>query len=237
MSVTVGKSSVKPEPQLLTAGFMANLQKKLILSESKLLKLAREFKSKGIKFEDHIQEDLEKLSHCLDEFYTVENLEFEEKKGKKGNLVIVKRDLAYLKDPAKFIERVITERGLEKEKVMVQVGLDSGQGSFKFVVSIFQTDYDPEVTLTAKEGLGSWLTGANRLLVMALAEDLQEMYQNLRTIVTKLKLNEIQCSLACDLKLMNVILGISSHSGKHACPYCEREDDPPSLQAEDLWQS
>ena len=32
----------------------------------------------------------------------------------------------------------------------------------------------------------------------------------------KLKLNDIDCILVCDLKLINAILGISSHSRKHA---------------------
>ena len=31
------------------------------------------------------------------------------------------------------------ERGLERDQVMVRVGLDGGQGSFKVVVSIFET--------------------------------------------------------------------------------------------------
>ena len=37
----------------------------------------------------------------------------------------------------------------------------------------------------------------------------------------KLKLKEINYYLACDLKLINSLLGISSHSGKFACPYCD----------------
>ena len=90
-------------------------------------------------------------------------------------------------------------------------------------MSIFETDYDPEVTFKSKEGPDNRLTGSKRLLVMALAEDMQEIYQNLRIVVTKLNLNDLQCSLACDLKLINAILGISSHSGKYACAYCHGE--------------
>ena len=66
---------------------------------------------------------------------------------------------------------------------------------------------------------------------MALAEDMQEIYQNLQIVVTKLKLNDLQCSLACDLKLINAILGILSHSGKYACAYCDGE---MSLQSGEL---
>ena len=42
----------------------------------------------------------------------------------------------------------------------------------------------------------------------------------MRVIVEKLKLNDLDCCIASDLKLINALLGISSHSGKFSCPYC-----------------
>ena len=39
-------------------------------------------------------------------------------------------------------------------------------------------------------------------------------------VVEKLKLNELNCCIASDLKLINALLGISPHSGKFSCPYC-----------------
>ena len=46
-------------------------------------------------------------------------------------------DLVYVRDPVKFINYVIEERGLDKSKVLVRLGLDGGQGSFKVIASIF----------------------------------------------------------------------------------------------------
>ena len=74
-----------------------------------------------------------------------------------------------------------------------------------------------------KRVAGSKLTGSNKLLVFAMAEDLDENYHNVRIVVEKLRLNEIGCVFASDLKLINCLLGISSHGGKHACPYCDGE--------------
>ena len=48
----------------------------------------------------------------------------------------------------------------------------------------------------------------------------QESYENVRVVVEKLKLNELECCITSDLKLINALLGISSHSGKFSCPYC-----------------
>ena len=88
----------------ITYDFMAQLQKKLVCSEKKLLMIAREFKTKGMKFESHIREDLEQLSHSLDDFYTVETLEFEEKKEKSLEVAKVMLDLVYVNNPTVFID-------------------------------------------------------------------------------------------------------------------------------------
>ena len=43
-----------------------------------------------------------------------------------------------------------------------------------YVVSIFVTDYDPEITFSEKEAPGTMLTGSSRMLMMALlCDDLQ----------------------------------------------------------------
>ena len=174
LSVTVGKPQ-KMEDNFITPEFMASLQKKLNCSQRKLLLLAREFKKQGVKFEEHIREDLEKLSHSLNEFYSVESLEFEVKTGQGKSAKTTKeyKDLVFLKDPEAFFDHIIAERGLDREKVLIRVGLDGGQGSFKVIVSIFETDYDPEITFSEKEGPGNRLTGSSRMLVMALCDDLQ----------------------------------------------------------------
>ena len=136
-------------------------------STRKLLILARGFKKQGVKFKEHIREDLEKLSHSLDEFFTVETLEVEVKSGKGKSAKTTKehKDLVFLKDPQAFFDHIVAERGLDRAKLMVRVELDGGQGSFKVVVSIFETDYDPEITFTEKEGPGSKITGSNRMLI------------------------------------------------------------------------
>ena len=224
LSVTVGKPK-KADVQLITPQFMASLQKRLDCSQRKLLMIARDYKKQGVKFEAHIREDLEKLSKSLDEFYTVESFEFEETvgKGRSARKIKVVKDLVFLKDPAAFVDHIVEERGLERDQVMVRVGLDGGQGSFKVVVSIFETGFDPEISFSKSEGPGSRLTGSQRILVMALAEDLPESYENMRIIVEVLKLNDLQCCIASDLKLINALLGISSHSGKFSCCYCTGE--------------
>ena len=61
------KGARKAQPLNLEVNFLASLP--------------RELMSMRVQFEDHIQDDIEKLRHSLDIFYTVVNMEFSEKKG------------------------------------------------------------------------------------------------------------------------------------------------------------
>ena len=71
------------------------------------------------------------------------------------------------------------------------------------------------------EKKGQKNTGVNRTLILAHGEGWTENHSNLRTIVQLLNLEEVEFALAADLKLLNLFLGLSSHSGAHACIYCE----------------
>ena len=87
--------------------------------------------------------------------------------------------LVYVTNLQEYINFVIVKHTLNKEEVVVPIGIDGGQGSFKVVCTIFERNYDPDVTKTSEEGPSNRLSGANRLLVLAIAENLQERYENL----------------------------------------------------------
>ena len=69
---------------------------------------------------------------------------------------------------------------------------------------------------------GQKFTGVNKMIVLALVRDIPETYENVKLIFKKANLNDIKFKLACNLKILNVILGLSSHEGKHSCMYCDR---------------
>ena len=79
---------------------------------------------------------------------------------------------------------------------------------------------DPK-ELEPGEKKGHMNTGVNRTLILAHGEGWSEQHSNLRTIVQLLNLEEVDFALSADLKLLNLFLGLSSHSGTHACLYCE----------------
>ena len=66
-------------------------------------------------------------------------------------------DLVYVNNTTVFIDHIIKKCVLDEEKVLIRIRLDRGQDSFKVFVSIFETDYDPEVTFSKSEGPGTRL--------------------------------------------------------------------------------
>ena len=64
-------------------------------------------------------------------------------------------------------------------------------------------------------------SGVNRILLLAHGQGWSETHNNIRSIVELMDFDSIEFSLAADLKLLNVLLGLSSHSGTYACLFCE----------------
>ena len=60
-------------------------------------------------------------------------------------------DFTIVKDVKSFIDKVIEVRGLNKDTVKCRVVPDKGQGSLKIVVSVFDSDIDPDISFTYQE--------------------------------------------------------------------------------------
>ena len=127
------------------------------------------------------------LSHALDNFYSVEKVEFLSKKKVKENKTIetVIKDLVYVKDPISLVNHVCTARGLEIDNVIIRVGIDSGQESLKVIMNIFNR----EVNYDSKEAKN---TGVNKVIILAFAKNVCESHTNLQILIEKTKLNDLK---------------------------------------------
>lgn len=75
---------------------------------------------------------------------------------------------------------------------------------------------------STEEGPSFKKGGVKRLHIIALAPSVPEKYEFISLIWTNLlKLNELEATVAADLKTINIIVGIMAHSSSHPCPYCE----------------
>ena len=103
---------------------------------------------------------------------------------------------------------------------MKRVSLDGGDNSIKMIVNVFDKHHDPDVSFTKREKEGNLCSGVKRSILMAYCEDLEENYENCRTILELLRFDELDCVIAADFKLLNVLLGLSGHGSKDTIYLC-----------------
>jgi hypothetical protein len=123
------------------------------------------------------------------------------------------------KDLPSLIERVIEERQLvDDDKLLTRIGLDGGGGFMKVCLSIFNVT-NP---ISADTSLGKKFkdSGVKKCLILAIVPGIQESYSNVKRLWISLMTTR-QFTIATDLKLCNILLGLMSHSCMHPCCWCD----------------
>lgn len=214
----------KPQDQKqITSGTLFNIKRDLDLPESSISTILKHVRKdvgrSGV--ESKSSEKILSRSHSLNNYYTVEKVDFQEtvKIGNKKICQIVSKDFVFVKDPTELVNHICHERSIHVQDALVRVGIDGGQGSLKVIMNIF----DPAVVeeQTHKD------SGVSKVIVLALVKNVQETHHNLKLIFEKAKINDLKCVIASDLKVLNIIIGISAHGGKHTCLYCNGTINAP----------
>ena len=199
-----------------------SLRLKNIRTTKKMLRILREG---NVKVEANVTKILDEIGRELeDEYENVQmvfektEIEMKEHAGKKKKIkkvVQTEMNVTVAKNAKELVEKIAEVRGLDLNSLKSRVVIDSGQGSLKVVVSIFNEDVEQKGSLQK-------LTGSNRLIILAEVEGGQERYANLRLIFDKLQIHLLPgLVMVGDLSVTNVYLGISKHGGKFACYVCE----------------
>ena len=182
------------------------LQVSLELSDNATKKLCSTIRI-GLNRRDSVEQSifqkLNNLKEQLDEFYSVEEVEFVSNQ----NEVIV-RDLVYINNPSGLILHTIRERDINPCVGFERVFLDGG-GFPKIVVNVFEEEKEPENKFRN--------SGVQKVLIIAIVEDIPEKYENLRLVLEKFNLEDVNYYIAFDLKCANVLFSLSSNAGKKAC--------------------
>ena len=205
----------------------------LSLSGRKTQKAKALLKQFGAQTEKHLDKAIFKSNHILDNFFDVYEMEFQCKEvyaneegasagdegasdGKNSRFCIVCTDVP------KFIEFLQEKRGLVDQDVVLQLGIDGG-GDFLKVGLIIKPreDEEDDVVRSPPKKKTHKDSGVKRLFVLFMGQDIPENYFNISQILDILDLETLNFALACDLKLLNIILGLQSHSSKHGCSWCD----------------
>jgi hypothetical protein len=70
-------------------------------------------------------------------------------------------------------------------------------------------------------------TSVKKMFLIAIAPKTTENYENVQKIFKILnlvepKIDDVRLTIASDLKLINIILGLMSHGSLHPCCYCDQ---------------
>lgn len=222
LTVRVGAATPSLSSAPLSSNFIGQIQKKLDLSSRKTELLCKALRDEHVKVEKNTRESLIHKGRELEDFYDLKTVPMEV--AEKTKLTLVEKDVVFLKNLPSFVQHIMEVRRLEPEKTIVRTQIDGGGGSVKVTASIFQPTLLSYDNTDRSNGVtGERYSGVNKLLVLAHVDNIQERYENIRTLVELVKLNQLKTFIAADLKLINVLLGISSHSGKFSCAWCESE--------------
>ena len=174
-----------------------------------------------------LREELSDDPKVLEKYFKTEMLPFEVRNEDSGETETVNKKICYSKDLPGFKEFVKESRNYTNEPDL-KVGIDGGGGSFKVTLNMTekkqQTADDvksPPKKRTAKHIKKRHKdSGVKKLFIIAIVEGILETYDNVKSILKLLGLENIDFVIATDLKLANILLGLSNHASRHRCPYC-----------------
>ena len=170
----------------------------------------------------HVEKQLYKDRHLLDQFFDYDMLLFmeEESKAKKKPERKFRQHAVYTNNINGLIDKVIDHRSLNRADTFIRIGLDGGGGFVKICVSVFDAkSKESRKSSLSKKYLDS---GVKKVQMLAVAPDVPENYLNMKRLWVEAGIHKLQYRfiVATDMKLMNILLGLQNHSCTHPCCWC-----------------
>ena len=219
----------------LPHGAFADLEVQEGLSTRGTQRTARLFRSKGIVVEPNLEKALVLRRKALGEFFIVEAGQFITNDSPQPE----RKPVVLCTDPLSFVQKVLAERQVETS-VRLHLGLDGGGQFLKLCLNIIPGEASPSQSPLAKRqakfgGEKYSATGVKKLFILGLVPSVPENYHNIKELVGLAKITGLSGTLGTDLKLANIFCGLTNHSSKHPCCWCEVDNSyqttaPPKLR-------
>ncbi|CAH0562788.1 unnamed protein product [Brassicogethes aeneus] len=164
------------------------------------------------------------VNRRLDDYFSVNKFNFV--KIKVNKVSDAAQTVVYCSD----LEHIKTQR--QNSDVHLKFGIDGGGGFLKSCLSLQSTSQiEADINRKShrqfyKEGISSKKfkdSGVKKLFILGLAPCYQENYENVFQLWQQLKISSFSGTLATDLKLANIIVGIMSHSSLYPCTWCSAQ--------------
>ena len=198
---------------------MCTIQKDLNLNNLQTYKLAEDMRLASISRKIiviHLNKKLYEINHVFDSYFEELPLQFVAKL--RGKLIEQSEQCTVVcNNILLFIDSVIEVRKLDVTNTLMRIGMDGGGGVLKICLSIFDLNQPCFSTTTlSKEFLDSVV---KKVFIIGIVPEVQENYKNLKTLWLNAHINLLDraFTIATDLKLCNILLGLMSLSSMHPC--------------------
>lgn len=244
----ISLSQEKGKPMNITLNAKPNLKRKNIsadevakiatncnLSSRKVLSIASDLRvatDNRKLFESGLKENLTTLNRSLDSFFEVKKVDVISAKGKKSE--VITKNLVFCNDVQNLIKHITTQRNVSGN-VHLKIGIDGGGGFLKICVSILSEQSESDTSNSQNnrkkyiEGVAAKKfkeSGVKKLLILGLIDNTQENFDNVLQLWSILKLNDLNdFTIATDLKLANILVGIMGHASFFPCTWCFSSKD------------
>ena len=214
-SPTKGRGRINT-PQSLSHKNLLDVQTELNLSDRKTLTLAKSVrKSAGSKsVESHLKRALEDRGKILMPFFDRFQCLLQIKEKEQKDPTYVEKQIIFVKNLKEFIKFISDKRHFEE--TYMKVGIDGGGEFLKMCINMTSGE------CSKLQGDNKFLnSGVKKLFIIGITKISHEAYENIKELFRLTNLNSISYTLACDLKLANIVAGLQNHSSKHPCTWCD----------------
>lgn len=155
----------------------------------------------------------------MEDYHTTENLTFEDHDDE------VDRPVTYINDMNAFISAICSKRDHSEENLTLALGIDGGQGKLIITLTVSHEGEGDKAKRKKQTEKRKTLksTGKRRAFVVARVDGVPETYDNLTQLLGTLNLPTLDKDfvVVCDLKVIDILVGLQSTSSRHSCPYCK----------------
>lgn len=170
-----------------------------------------------------LEVQLTKDRHKLDDFFKYEMSMFieEESKKKKRPMRRFLQHAVFAKDVTILIDKIYEHRQINPNDALIRVGLDGGGGFLKICLSVFNIK-DP-ISCSSSLDKKFLDSGVKKVQLVAVTPDVPENYVNMKRLWIEAGIDRLpyKFTIATDLKLCNILLGLQNHSCMHPCCWCD----------------
>ena len=122
-----------------------------------------------------------------------------------------------------LIVKIIEERSLYEENILIRIGLDGGGGFVKMCLLFDIEEKKGDAWSTKWLGEKILDCGVKKTMIIGIVPNVQENYMNIKRFWLEVGLDKLSrdFTIATDLKLANILLGLMSHSSTNPCCWCD----------------